>query len=379
MRSAYRSVDAGKLWSSRLLLNPKMHMLGDHKDALTPSTFVNEVRARFFRLHTDLGVVEEKFVAAMNRGSDTLNSLVREHSPNDEEALRVGNFHDIRIPELLEEARRRYRLLKATGMSDIGERRKLYEILRGLELGHQILRIDTEKEVQLSLRFYSELIDWFHKFLGIGQATPCPVESFGYTFQTDSSISIYGNEGRPFRSRVKCLTPEGEIKYGSLLIKAYLALLEDTPEKKIKGPRDYTGVEFIVGTDTEVEQLVDYFRATAITGRLEDFKQRQRAAGIKDNHSASSEFGITKFIFRVPIGVDEISGHPLGDQLTQLLQVEVQILSLEDHHIRDTHQDARHANYKKRQFDRISPAIFPMKIYRQFLRRQDEPYPSDLI
>ncbi|MBI5226953.1 hypothetical protein HY988_00060 [Candidatus Micrarchaeota archaeon] len=149
-------------------------------------------------------------------------------------------------------------------------------------------------------------------------------------------------------------------------MKAYLDLLEGNSKSGLT-TKDYTGVEFIVKNDEEVEILVDRFRATTISGRLEGFKQRKRAVAVSDNQDASSAFGLTKFILRVPVLVDPIPDHPLNDLTCQLLPVEVQILTLDDHQIRRTHPDAKHESYKKRQFKRLFPAIFPMTIYRPFL------------
>ncbi len=65
----------------------------------------------------------------------------------------------------------------------------------------------------------------------------------------------------------------------------------------------------------------------------------------------------------MPIPTDQIPGHPLGDLICQTLPVEVQILTLEDYDIRNLNPDAQHESYKRRQFERIFPALFPKKIY----------------
>ncbi|MBI5226952.1 hypothetical protein HY988_00055 [Candidatus Micrarchaeota archaeon] len=169
MRSLYQvprpqREDAGRIWSSRLFLHPIMQVLGDGKDKLDPRTFVESVRNRFFPLDSELSRVQKEFISAMNRGSDTLNYLAREHLPPEHSSIHklfaAGHFHDVSsIQILLEDARARYRSLKGSNNGDPKNWRTLYEVIRGLEIGHQVLRIDTEKEVQLSLRYYVKLMD----------------------------------------------------------------------------------------------------------------------------------------------------------------------------------------------------------------------------
>lgn len=370
MRRLYNGrADVGKIWNTRGFLHPNMHVLGDGKHSINPSTYIQKVRNKFFPLSADIRVVEREFLRALNRGSTTLNSLLETHlSGADSSPFKVGFFPEqINVEELIKEARKRYRALEDLKSADPTNKRSLYEVIRGLEIAHHVFRIDTEKEVQLSLRYYKTLIAWFNEFLDIKSIVssglgPCPC-----SFLTGSSVEVYGYENSPFRSRIKYLTSEGEIKYESLLMKLYLDLLESN--HITKNIKDYTGVEFIVLTDADVEQLVERFRDTSPTGLLEGFKQRKRISSIQDNIHTSSVFGLTKFILRIPILVDPIDGHPLRDLICQTLPVEVQILTLDDYNIRETHPDARHERYKQRQFMAIFPAIFPKEIYRPFLLR----------
>ncbi len=359
-----------RIWNHRHFLHPNMRMLGNHERAITPIDFTAKVRNRFFPLTTDITKVEHEFVSAMNRGARTLNLLLTEHLHGQDAQLvgelMVGEFPEhTSLPHLIAEARGRYRALVESHTSDQRNKRPLYEVIRAIELGHQILVIDTEREVQSSLRHYEAVMEWFNDFLGIPPGVPHNVDDFDHTFATGIGVTIYGHE-TPFKSRLKCLTPEGKIKYASLLMKEYLDFLESSSKKK-NGTRDYTGIEIVVSTDRDVGLFVDGFRSTSPTGTLEGFKQRPRTGTVSDNADSSSAFGLTKFIFRVPIMVDPIDGHPLGNLMCQRIPVELQILTLEDYHIRSTHPDARHESYKQRQFMRLFPALFPRDIYAPFL------------
>ncbi len=372
MKIRYATKDVGKIWNNRLFLHPNLHALGEDRHAINPHTFSQKVRNKFFPLSTDLDRVETEFIGAMNRGSETLNFLMEEYlSPEDarlSQLFAVGHLPaKTNVQEFIQEARRRYRSLMDSGNTDRRNKRPLYEVVRGIEIGYQILRTDTEIAVQLSLRHYKTIIEWFNEFLGIRNGIHCSFDSFDYAFPTNMGIDVYGHENEPFRSRLKYLTPEGKIKYGSLLMKTYLALLEHDPKNKKGATSDYTGVEFIVKNDQDVELLVEGFRETSPIWILEKFKQRKRMGERTDNAQASTAFGLTKFVIRVPILVDQITGHPLGDLTCQLVPVEVQILTIEDHHIRGTHPDALHESYKHRQFMRLFPAFFPRSIYEPFL------------
>ena len=358
-----KNVDLSGIWGTRHFLHPKLHALGDGQDAINPHTFVDRIGYRFFAIGTDREKVGEVFVAAMDRGSKTLNSMIDTCLSDELEAvravLRVGFFSDIqKFDSALIEARSRYRALEGKH-GDPANRLALYEVVRGIEIGHQILRADTEREVQLSLRHYRELVEWFAQYLGISRLET------GH--QTSTGIPLCGET--PFRSRLKYLTPSGTVKYSSIIMKTYLDLLELDVRRKSKVVRDYTGVEFVVPDDKAVAALVADFRYASPTGRLEAYKERERGTAIRDNRQASSVFGLTKFVCRVPIPFDAIAGHPLGNLNHQLVPVEVQILTLEDERIRNTTPEAGHSEYKKRQFMAIFPALYPREIYEPVLAK----------
>ncbi len=362
----YSKGDAGIIRNRRPFLNPRMMALGDGRDGINPATFIERVRNKFFPLTADLERVDMEFLSAMNRGAKTLNFLMGEYLPDRLSDLKVGHFsEETKLEDLIREARRRYRSLAGTGSAE--NKRSIYELIRAIELGHQILKVDTEKEVQLSLRHYQSLVEWFNKFLGITSGVPCDRLPFRNIFNTTIDVDLYGEDDQAFHSRLKCLTSDGRIKYGSIIMKTYLDLLDEGSKPRYSATKDYTGVEFLVSNEKEANDLAEAFRYTNPMRLLEGFKQRKRASEIKDNPEASPAFGLTKFILRIPVKVEPIKGHPLGDLLCQLLPVEVQILTLEDQHIRASNPDAKHESYKKRQFERVVPGLFPREIYRKEL------------
>lgn len=157
------------------------------------------------------------------------------------------------------------------------------------------------------------------------------------------------------------LDDQGNVKYSSIFLKMAL-------KKAFAGPlKDHNGVEFIVATETDRQKLLGYFRESRATSRLEDFEER-KPGDISNNLSSSPEFCCTKFISRIPIEQEPIARHPLGKRMCGRIPVEVQILTLEDYQRREASETARHEEYKRRQFFKAFPGIFPKRIYAPFLK-----------
>ena len=123
--------------------------------------------------------------------------------------------------------------------------------------------------------------------------------------------------------------------------------------------KDYLGAELIVEDDKERDALITFLRReTRPIGRFEKYKDTKKQTL---GSASSADYGIVKFILRVPVAVQRTLSIP--GLFYERVPVEMQILTLQDHSIRTQNSKVTHKAYKKRQFIEIFPALFPRAIY----------------
>ena len=323
-------------------------------------------------------VLQEQLIRAINRGVRTLNSLCGEYLTEDEFDFTIPEVPDsIDVFELLESARDEWieaRNKKINTISSDGtlhgehviDNRLLfsaYNKVRSLGLGYRVLMIDESPNIISSLENYPYVIKWFEDKLGFKNPERVDLDGLSHKWQTSIGIEVYGSEQSPARSRLKLLSAEGQLKYGSILMK----MLDNNvfPDKI----DDYTGIEFIVRDEGSVKTLVDFFRdRLKLLGQMEDYKKYTNNGERKNEHSNPS-YEATKFNLRLPVlKKEQIPGHPLGNLLHSRELLEVQILTLEADRIRRYNPETTHAAYKSKRFGRVFPIWFPRRIYEPLIR-----------
>lgn len=342
--------------------------------------FARQIRNSFFPDQSDESV-RENVRLAMNRGISAVNSLCAEHLGPDAEHfllseaplfLNLFNFLSQAREDWINARSGRHAGKMVKRVTDAPTRRpdaidyellsKAYESVRAFGLGYRVLMIDESPEVLTSIRQYRLLSDWLARCFQFKEPQPVSHPDFSHSFKTSAGVRVYGTIGQPIRSRVKVLNRRGEIRYGSLLMKMI------TKMRHLSEIKDYEGVEFVVADAQARDQLLHWIRTEVRTmERLEGFRSG-RADSRTSSPQTSDNFNVTKFILRPPVPVPAISNHPLGRELYERVPVEVQILTLQAHEARRTHPDAKHEQYKRRQFLETFPVLFPRDIYLPLLR-----------
>lgn len=346
-------------WKKFLFLDPSLQFLRRnttktavrHGDRSFP---LNSFRFTLFPDESNEGV-NERFQQAANRGIQAINQLCREY-------LKPEDLDLFRIPELLPpfdlsdavHTAFKEREESFTGRSDPDPQKTLhaYNIMRALELGYRVGMIDACPYVLSSVRSFDEVKKRLAGLLGFQDKKPVELNGLMFEWDTQAGSSVYSYDDYPFHARLKYLDESGsdKPKYSSILMKMFLQL--EYPEEIT----DYIGAEFIVKDDDARDNLIGYFRKeTRPLGIFERFRDATRKSL---GEASSHQYGVKKFVLRVPVKHSE---------KYERVPVEVQILTQWDHQARmDT--EASHYEYKRRQFLRVFPILFPRQIYEPLVR-----------
>lgn len=365
MLYAQEDTELSKIWDYMpfRLFNPNISFLGfGHvvrailkKDE---TFFGSNIKNNFFPDKT----IEEAVQAygfAINRGTQSLNDMCQDNLP---EAYPQLTIPMSRVPHtydpLQQMTQAREKWVKARngkhGALDPQPMFEAYNTVRAWGLGHFILMLDESPEVFHSVHFQKDVDKWFRQRLRFNNRDQ--ISEHEYSWQTSAGVKVIGSNA-PFRQRAKIYDDEGDIRYGSLLMKMFL--------KKgfMDKIHDSYGVELVVETEKDVETLIDYFRHTVKgTTALEKFQ--------KLNYPGPPAFNCKKFIMRVPVRVDErllpvqMPKNPKTETIKRPLEkyvrvpVEVQIRA---------RQDTDHDAYKKIQYMKVFPLWYPKQIYEPIL------------
>src|SRR3989338_1445899 len=351
LRDLYpKGLNVGAIWNKFHFLHPDF-LPFNHPDYLLNSyLFPNQVKNTFFSPSTPIAEVEQEFYHAMNRGIHALNTLVEQHLPDLSDMLCIKEVDS--PPDLSTFIAQTKQLVTQTDHThDAYQKMIAYKKMQALELAYQVLMIDMDSDVQASLFHYPVLWSGFSALLGITNKEKTAREDFPYAWPTSANVSLYGTEEKPFRSRVKYLDEQGHVKYSSILVKLL--------RKKmfVNSLHDNAGVELIVSTEEQRQNLVRYFRESKVIPKLADFEERQPGTP-STNTTSSPDYAYTKFSFRLPVPLAYIPNHPLEHNIHQRVPTEVQTLTIEDHNRREQSATARHQEYKHRQFMDVFPALF---------------------
>ncbi|MFA5992906.1 MAG: hypothetical protein WC796_04330 [Candidatus Pacearchaeota archaeon] len=329
------------------------------------SFFLGQIRNNFLAGVTDSDQLQGLFRESMNRGIRSLNFLCQENLGEEGKPFLIPEIN--LASDLLEFTRAardewiEARNGKHGSKIDKEKLRKAYEQVRNWGLGYWILKIDTSPEVIRSIRHHNTALEWFNNQFAFSDQVPTDIDDLPVSWQTKSGVRVYGSDKKPIRSRLKILTTDGELKYGSLLMKMFLkGEFMDTVN-------DLTGVEFIVEDDASCRDLVNYFRCHIRgTGVLEKFKDSIKAD--KRSKHSSSKFGCTKFLVRPSVPIPNIGPpYPLDFPNYERIPVEVQILTIADHKQRNEDPDVQHEAYKRKQYLEVFPLWYPKDIYAPIL------------
>ena len=373
-----------KIWEQFIFFDPRCQYLG-HKfvrealEGKDRSFFVDQIRNSFFPGLAD-DEVQEEYRKAMNKGIGAINKLCEAHILHPE----IFKIDEVEAPldlfDFIQSAR--YDWLVARNGKHKPDPKLLflaYDRVRAVGLGQGITLLEESPEVINSLKHYVPVVKWFEKNLRCKQVEDWFKERLGLEDQetvdlgditkawnTSADVKIYGSDTSPVKLRLKIFDLDNrELRYGSLLMKMYL---KGAYPQEIK---DHVGVEFIVQNEDDRSRLVNYFQKILKTsGRMEAFKRREKGKQKQDNKLSSEEFCATKFIIRPPVRLEQPlpEFYGLGEHCYERVPIEVQILTLEDDRIRRENPDVRHEAYKRKQFLKLFPAIFPKKIYEPLLR-----------
>ena len=174
---------------------------------------------------------------------------------------------------------------------------------------------------------------------------------------------MYSLTDEPFRARLKQIDTEGNLRYGSILMK--MIRWAGLPDSIY----DYGAVEEIVETEKDRDALIDHYRSLKANSRLERFRDTRK--GKRRLSSASGDgLNVVKFTMRFayPNIHTPILLHPYIR-----IPVEVQIYTRADIGRRETDPVLQHAAYKGRQYWDILPALYPHELYALLLDELQRP------
>lgn len=371
--------DNNRAWNVFPLLSPAFSFL-------RTSTTVQALQQgdRSFPLHAvqfvlfpdeDEYEANRNMLACINRGIEAINSLTETH---------LGSHLDDNVRELLipfpvsepfhlfdfvHEARAQWeRGTMRVRRIEPGPRELAYRTIRALELGYRVGTIDISPDVQNSLMYFDQVIARLTELIGFTyekHALDIGLGTRYSRYNTLAGVHVYAEGDAPIRARLKYIQLAGR-NYTSLLMKMYNDL--EYPNEI----RDYIGVELIVADEERRDRLIDYIRAkTRLGGAIEAFKDTTK--GAKLSKSSSDRFGVKKFILRVPARLNqpiELSGIDKLDY--EAVPVEIQLLTLEDVRVRKTIPDVSHTEYKKKQYAKVFPILFPRDIYEPLIKARME-------
>jgi hypothetical protein len=358
--------------------SPDLNYLGYKvvRKALSENTsefFINQIRNNFLPEKGNREV-QESYREAMNRGIHSVNKLCIEHLQEDAEPVLIDEVPSpLDLFSFLKQARidwinAKTRDGRHNDKIDKNLLSQAYDKVRACGLGYIVCLIDSSPEVLNSLRHTIILRDEITKRFRPRKKTETKREGLPYSWRTDAGVDFFGDDEAAFGMRVKILDNEDKPKYGSILMKMFTNPKYLYPEFI----KDYVGVEFIVGDNEARGKLIEYIRSnfSGTASRLEAFKSAgEKGAGKRNEHSSTS-FDCTKFVLRIPIPVSPIPPYR-EEEVYERIPVEVQILTLAGHGERMRNSDLTHQAYKKRQFTKAFPLLFPRKIYEHLLEGRE--------
>ncbi len=305
----------------------------------------------------------------MNRGIQAINSLSNKYL--DDETRRIFDLEEVSEPldlfEFVKEAYEIWRNGTIAVRRVVPElRAKAYASMRALELGYRTATIDGAPEVQNSLTYFDQAIEKLERILNFKNPERFDSDCLnGPTteWMTAAEVKVYSkDETKPMPSRLKYLE-NGKIKHSSILMKIYSGL--EYPSEI----RDYIGTELVVENDSARNRLINYLgRETRPGGTFEGFKDTTQ--GVRLNSSSSNSFGVKKFFLRIPARLKHPIVHSTGTIMYEIVPVEMQILTLTDAKKRDDITEITHFEYKRKQFMRIFPILFPREIYSPLIQKK---------
>ncbi|MSR86079.1 hypothetical protein EXS74_01645 [Candidatus Woesearchaeota archaeon] len=357
----FHEEDAPPVWKAFPYLDPTMPFLRKTTTRLAVAGRerdypLNAIRFTLFPGRTD-EEVNTLFYQSAQRGVAAINALLKEHVPECFEDLEIRTplepfdiFQFVKDAHFNFESGRR----EATFRNRI--KREASEACRILELGYRTTTIDECPLVLNALQYAPVLRKSLEDLLGFTNKTTCNREGhISSCWDTVPEIKVYSSKDRAMPFRVKYLGPNQTYapNYKSILMKIYK---EREAAEEIK---DYLGAELIVEDDRERDALVNFLRReTRPIGYFERYKDTRKQ---KTGSASSGEYGIIKFILRIPVPIQRTISMP--QIFYERVPVEMQILTLEDHKIRTERPEVTHQAYKRRQFLEIFPALFPRDIY----------------
>ncbi len=350
-----------EIWKNHpfVYFNPKLIYLGFQiiREAVENQDyefFTNRIRNNFL---PELGnrEVDEAFIQAANRGINSLNYLCNENLGETAAPFLMEELTNPNLFDLTRTARENWiKSRNGRHSIDISRFFPAYNSVRAYGLGNLVLMIDTSPEVLNSVRHNNLALNWFTHHFRFRSPEKTDIEGLPFSWKTDAEVRVYGSESKAIKSRLKILTEDGSLKYGSILMKM---TLKGSYTDEIM---DFSGVEFIVKDQDDRDKLVNYFRKMRGSATLEKFKSPgKRGAQNRSKHS-NSDFDCTKFIIRPPVSVSSIEPFK---QPYERIPVEVQILTLDAHRQRTENPDVAHEAYKRRQFMEAFPLWYPREVY----------------
>ena len=349
-------IDTEVAWARFPYFDPKMTIINSGVNPPLSSSF-NKFLVRFFPGEMYRENVGLEFVSAMNRGIITLNELLAEHLnfPNGLQAETVPS--ETQVEEFLQQLEERFRQ-RGDKHSD---RQRIYESLRAIGLGIQVLEIDAAKSVYHTVK-YSDIntARRFEDLLDVHDPKISDCEAFEAMWPCSEGIVLYGTNKDPFRIRVKYLTKDDEVRYGSIIAK----MIDDNinPDQI----NDHLGVEFIVREEEQRRRLKELFIRANGNMPLTNLKEYKRGDQ-RTNTESSPDFSCTKFIWQCVVPASLTIGPSRTPRVS--VPTEVQILTLEDYEQREKSPMAFHSRYKQRQFVKVFPVLYPEQIYRPILEK----------
>lgn len=319
---------------------------------------INNIRNDFFPDKPAEYAVEAKR-QAMNRGIDALNTLCQTHLPDCFAVLSIPPIKEPFDPlQFIAEARERWIRARAgkhrLSVEDSRLMLEAYSAARAWGLGRLVLIIDESPEVFHSVNHRQLVESWFYNCFGF--RNPQQVSNDIFSWDNKSEVKVYGAREQPFRQRAKIYDEQGNIRYGSILMKMFLK------QGFFDRIYDTYGIEIVVENEEAVKRLVSYIRSEVRgTTTLEKYERIE--------HPEQPTFFCDKFILRIPVRVASPSTrhHKAGDTRERPLEkyirlpVEIQVRAL------DRVDPKAHALYKQQQYMRVFPLWYPKEIYEPLL------------
>ncbi|GEM_PF-5442631 len=343
-----------KVWNKFSLLSPDMRYLNSSatKSAIEESRRRYPISALRNSLFPDQSVdqANESFREAINRGAAAFSGFMQQYT--DSSLQEHFYFPSIQYPlDLHDFILEAYRLMKkGAEKQDKKYLLDAYKLIRAIDIGYRVVMIDDSFPVLYSEETFRQVTERLIDLLGIRNPENLDSERLSMKWDTYPGVFIYSSNENPFRSRIKSL--------GSMLLKMYNQLqFPDTIT-------DCIGVEVIVENDEDRGKLLDYLRdETRFTQVFEKLKSNRDK---KLDESSSSSFDVVKFVWRMPLLVKSNESNGYSRNYPRV-PIEFQIYTRRGIEIRESSSDANHEEYKKRQFMKVFPVLFPQQIYLPYL------------